>query len=359
MWVIILFKKIALVLVLVLIIPINVYANDISAKSAIVIDSDSGVILYEKNAYTPRSMASTTKIMTALLAIESNRLEETVCISREMLNTEGSSLGLKVGDKISLYDLIVGMMLTSGNDSANAVACFVSGSIDSFADLMNQRGREIGMSSTCFVTPSGLDEGNHHSTAYDMALLTSVAVKNKTFCKIVSMQRADITISDKKVTVYNHNKLLSYDKDIFGVKTGYTEKAGRCLVSAKNYCNNKLICVTLSASDDWNDHLSLYDRCESRYNDYTVSGTIDIALVGASVDYIKASYSKQYKILTDMQLELYHLPFVYSPVKKGDVLGYVYVYSNGILKERLPIEADEDVEYYGRQERGTTSKIYG
>ncbi|MGN1203266.1 MAG: D-alanyl-D-alanine carboxypeptidase family protein, partial [Eubacterium sp.] len=227
--------------------PITAYGTDISAQSAIVMDADTGIILYEKNAYEERSIASTTKIMTALLAIESSRLDETVKITDIMLQTEGSSLGLKAGDTLTLNDLVIGMMLTSGNDSANAIACFLSGDLEEFSALMNKRAGEIGMYNTYFVTPSGLDEGGHHSTAHDMALLTAVAVKNETFCKIVSMQSAKITISSNEVVVYNHNKLLSMDNDIFGVKTGYTEKAGRCLVSAKKYHGNKLICVTLNA----------------------------------------------------------------------------------------------------------------
>lgn len=359
MWVIILLKKFAFFLALLFAFPITVYAADNSAQSAIVMDADTGIILYERNAYEQRSIASTTKILTALLAIESNRLDETVRINDEMLQTEGSSLGLRANDTITLYDLIVGMMLTSGNDSANAAAYFLSGGLEEFAQLMNKRAAELGMKSSHFVTPSGLDEGDHHSTAYDMALLGAAAVQNETFCKISAMKSADIIISDKKVTVYNHNKLLARDEAFFGIKTGFTSKAGRCLVSSKNYNGNKLICVTLNAPDDWNDHVNLMSECEKKYNEYEVADKLEINVVGAQVDTISASYQQKYYILSDLRIEIYHSPFVYAPVKKGERIGYVYVYSKDKLIERLPIEVDEEVKYYAEQERSTTSEIYG
>lgn len=352
-------KRFALFLALIFAFPYTACGADNSARCAVVMDADTNIVLYEKNAYEERAVASTTKIMTALLGIESSRLDETVKITEEMLRTEGSSLGLKAGDTITLYDLIIGMMLTSGNDSANAVAYFLSGSLEEFAALMNSRAGEIGMSNTYFVTPSGLDEGGNHSTAYDMALLASAAVQNNTFCDIVSRKSEKITVGNSEITVYNHNKLLSMDDNIFGIKTGYTEKAGRCLVSAKNYNGNKLICVTLCAPDDWNDHIALFSECEKKYNEYEISDTINISVVGGSADCITASYKKKYCVLSDLRFEIYRSPFVYAPVKKGDKLGYVCVYTNEKLKERLPLTADGDVEYYAEQKRSTASEIYG
>lgn len=359
MWVIILLKRFTFILALLFIFPMTVYGADNSASSAIVMDADTGIILYEKNAYEERSIASTTKIMTAFLAVESERLDETVKVTNEMLQTEGSSLGLRDGDTITLEELVTGMMLTSGNDSANAVAYFLSGGLDDFSALMNKRAKELGMNSSYFVTPSGLDEGNHHSTAYDMAVLTAAALQNEAFCEIVSKQSAAITIGKNKVTVYNHNKLLARDKNFFGVKTGYTSKAGRCLVSAKKYNGNKIICVTLNAPDDWNDHINLISECEKKYNEYSVSDTLTLNAVGGSADTIKASYDKKYYLLSDLRLEIYHRPFVYAPVKKGEQLGYVCVYYKEKLIERLPIEADEDVKYYAEQERSTITEIHG
>lgn len=356
---IILLKILSLLFVFLFLFPINAYSAENTARSAIVIDASSKTVLYEKNAYEARSIASTTKIMTALLAVESNRLNEVVTVEPIALDTEGSSLGLCENDKIILYDLVVGMMLTSGNDSANAVAVFLTGSIENFSKLMNNRAKEIGMDDTYFVTPSGLDEGNHHSTAYDMALLTAAAIENNTFCEIVSKQSAEITINSQKKTVYNHNKLLSTDKNIFGVKTGYTDKAGRCLVSAEKYKGNKVICVTLSCPDDWNDHVNLLNECEKKYKKVTVKNNIKVSVVGGNVDFVSASYSIKIYTLSDIKVKEYYKPFVYASVKKGDKIGEVFIYKNNKLEERLPIEADEDVKYYDEQQFSKTSKVYG
>lgn len=358
MWVIVLLKRFSFFLALLLIIPTVSYGAECSAASAVVMDADTRTVLYEKNAYEERAMASTTKIMTALLAVESGKLDEQVEITQEMLYTEGSCLGLRAGDKLTFYDLVVGMMLTSGNDAANAVAFLISGGLDEFAQLMNKRAQELGMKNTKFVTPSGLDEGEHHSTAYDMALMTAKAVEYPDFCEITAMKSANITINGKQLAVYNHNKLLSYDEDVFGVKTGFTEKAGRCLVSAKNFQGNKIICVTLNAPDDWNDHMNLYDECEKKYEKYTVSGTLSLPVVGGTSDTVKCSYNEEYYRLSKPEIQVYYYPFAYSPIKSGDKIGEVFVYCNDKLVERLPIEADEEVKY-AKQERSTTSEIYG
>lgn len=308
MWVIILLKRFAFIFAFLFLIPYNCYASDISASSAIVMDFQTHTILYEKNAYENRSMASTTKIMTALLAIESNRLDDVVKVNAEMLDTEGSSIGLKADDTITLYDLVVGMLLASGNDSANCVAFYLSGSIEEFAKLMNERAKQIGMENTVFVTPSGLDEGEHHSTAYDMALLACEAIKNETFNNITSMKSAEITISGNKQTIYNHNKLLSMDENIFGVKTGYTTKAGRCLVSAKNYNGNKIICVTLNAPNDWQDHINLYSECESKYIKRNIECKLNISAVGGNKDTISCSYSNEIYTINEVQVKVYYYP---------------------------------------------------
>lgn len=352
-------KKFALILVILFLFPFTAYGAQNSAQSAIVIDADTNKILYEKNAYEERPMASTTKIMTALLAVESNRLDEDVIITAQMIDVIGSCLGLRAGDRLTFYDLVVGMMLTSGNDSANSVAYILSGSVEKFAQLMNKRAQQIGMKNTNFVTPSGLDEGDHHSTAYDMALLTSAAIKIDTFCEIVSKKSADIIINGKSMTVYNHNKLLSADESFFGVKTGFTEKAGRCLVSAKNYKNNRLICVTLSAPDDWNDHKSLYKECEEKYIKTNACADVDVPLVGGTKNSVKCSFNKEYYVLGDIRIEKFYHPFIYAPVKKGDVVGCACIYYNNRLLERLPITADEDVEYYVEQKRSAPSEVYG
>lgn len=347
MWVIILFKRFTFFLALLLLVPQAAYASEVSAESAIVMDMETHTVLYERNAYAPRPMASTTKIMTALLACESGRLEESFSVTGEMLaQAEGSLLGLRAGDQLTLYDLVVGMLLVSGNDAANVTACCLSGSIDAFAEQMNRRAADIGMKDTVFVTPSGLDSGNHHSTAYDMALMTAAALENKTFAEICAMQRADIHINGKQQTVYNHNKLLASLKDCVGVKTGYTEKAGRCLVSALTYKGNTMICVTLSAPDDWADHTALFKTCKKKYQTKHFSRSLQIPVAGGLQDAVMASYDYSTTSLqTDFSVRYYYYPFIYAPVQTGDIIGYAK-----INHKSVPIKAQEDVQKYGTEQ---------
>ena len=364
MWVIVLFKKIfAFVLTLLFTYPNITYCSTYSSSSVCVIDKTTCQTLYENNIYEHRSVASTTKIMTCFIAVQSGKLNDEVTVTDEMLaGVEGSSLYLKANDKISLYDLCVGMMLVSGNDCANAVAYYLFGSISEFANIMNNTAKKLGMKNTMFVTPSGLDDGNPYSCAYDMAILTAVALDNNTFAKIVSMKSADVKINDEVKTVYNHNKLLNYSFDdgkFVGVKTGFTEKAGRCLVSAREYNGNTIICVTLNCPDDWDAHIYFDDICKKKYNRFCIKNQINIDTVGSGKNYVKCSYQKEYYLLDNVKIKEYYYPFVYLPVKKGDKLGTAVVYYNEKIIERLPIEADEDIKNYGKQQFSTTSKIYG
>ena len=235
-------------------------AAEISAASAIVLDAATLEVLYQKNADEERPIASTTKILPSLIACESGKLDETVNVTWDMVNTEGSLLGLRENDQITLRDLVAGMLLPSGNDAANAAAIYLSGSLEDFAAVMNRKAAELGLHRSLFVTPSGLDAGDHHSTARDMAVLTANALKNTDFSKIFKMPSADIRINGETHTIYNHNRLLQELEGCIGGKTGFTEKAGRCLVSAAERNGNTLVCVTLGAPDDWNDHKKLYEE---------------------------------------------------------------------------------------------------
>lgn len=364
MWVIVLLKKIiSLLFALLFAFPNVAFGSTFSASSICVIDMTTRQTLYESNIYDHRSVASTTKIMTCLIACKSNKLSNIVTVTSQMLDgTEGSLIYLKAGDKITLYDLCVGMMLSSGNDAANAVAFYLSGSINAFVKIMNDTAKDFGMNNTHFTTPSGLDKGKPYSCAYDMALLASFALENKIFSKIVSMKSADIKINNEARTIYNHNKLLTYnlkDGKFIGVKTGFTEKAGRCLVSAKKYKNNTIICVTLNCPDDWDAHTYYTEICEKKYNQVTVSNEIKINLVGGSKDYVRCKYNKKRSLVGSVKVFEYYYPFAYAPIKKGDKLGEAIVYYNDKILERLPIEADEDVKENGKQQLSTTSKVYG
>ena len=283
--------------------------------------------------------------MTCLIACERGNLSDTIKITNEMLSgCEGSMIYLEAGDEISLYDLVCGAMIASGNDAANAIAFHISGSLTEFAKLMNKRAAEIGMKSTEFVTPSGLDEKNNHSTAYDMALLASCAVKNEALIKIASMKSADITINGNKQTIYNHNKLLSYNDNCIGLKTGYTQRAGRCLISAYKYFGNIIICVTLDAPDDWNDHKKLVKFSKKCYKDINQGQSVKISVVGGVKEEALCSAEYSLKALSDVQIKRYYYPFAYAPVIKGAVLGREEVYINNILIKIADIKADEDID---------------
>ncbi|WP_102348572.1 D-alanyl-D-alanine carboxypeptidase family protein [Bacillus sp. Marseille-P3661] len=252
----------------------------ISAHGAIVMEQESGRVLYEKNAHTQMRIASITKIMTAILAIESGKMDEIVTVSNRAANTEGSSLYLRPGDKVELKDLVYGLMLRSGNDAAVAIAEHVSGSLDSFVKLMNKKAKAIGMEKTVFANPHGLDDHEHHySTAYDMALLTRYAQENKTYRKISStkLYKATLPSTGVKVTWRNKNKLLNMYKYSTGGKTGYTIRAKRTLVSTAKKGDLSLIAVTLNDRNDWNDHISMFERSFKNYHLYEIveKGTLE------------------------------------------------------------------------------------
>lgn len=326
----------------------NVQAADVSAASAIVIDADTMEVLYEKNADEKRPIASTTKIMSALIACESGKLDDTVNVTWDMVNTHGSLLGLRVDDKISLRDLVVGMILPSGNDAANATAIYLSGSIQDFAADMNKKAAQLGMNSSLFVTPSGLDEGDHHSTARDMAVLTAHALQNEEFAEIFAMSSADVNINGEKLKLYNHNRLLQELDCCVGGKTGYTDKAGRCLVSAASQNGNTLVCVTLSAPDDWNDHKKLYEECFAKYEKMPVTGNLEVPAVGGTKNTIKCAYSGEVSVLNKnlVTVELYAYPFVYCPVSAGDKIGKAVIKYKEKEILSVDITAQENAEYY-------------
>ncbi|MCL2488912.1 MAG: D-alanyl-D-alanine carboxypeptidase [Oscillospiraceae bacterium] len=238
----------------------------IHAVSAILYEVSAGTVLYERDADTPRPMASTTKLMTALLAAESGDLQRLVTVTAEAVRVEGSAVGLKAGDMLTLHDLLVGLLLSSGNDAANVIACTLSGSLPAFADRMNRRARAIGMTNSRFVTPSGLDAEGHAASARDMALLGAEVLKHPVLEKICSSRSMKIEIasasapdSKRPVTLTNHNRLLSLYPDAVGLKTGFTKKSGRCLVSAARRDGVTLVAVTLNDGDDWDDHITLFD----------------------------------------------------------------------------------------------------
>ncbi len=236
-------------------------AVEVSASAAVLMDMDSGRVLYERNAGTRMLIASTTKILTALVAIRDGNLTDPVKVSREAAYTEGSSMYLKEGEELTLETLLYGLLLCSGNDAAVAVAEHVGGSVKGFVERMNETAEELGMEDSSFANPNGLDDEKHYSTAHDMALLACAAMRNETLVRIASTRT--VTVGGRTMT--NHNKLLSYVDGCLGLKTGYTRAAGRTLVSCTERNGQRLIAVTLQDGNDWADHQSLYDYGFSAY----------------------------------------------------------------------------------------------
>lgn len=219
----------------------------INSRAYVVIDRKSSTILVGKNENQKKKMASTTKIMTALVIIEHCSLSDTVEISKKAASTGGSRLGLKTGDKITVYDLLYGLMMRSGNDAAVALAEHVSGSITDFANLMNEKAKTLGLSSTHFVTPHGLDEDEHYTTAYELAILSNYAMNDEIFAKIVGTQNYTITINGYPKSLTNTNELLGVLNGVYGIKTGFTNGANRCLVTCCKRGDMDIICVVLGA----------------------------------------------------------------------------------------------------------------
>ena len=258
-------KKILLLIFLMF--PISIFAIETSARSAILMDMDSNKILYEKNINEQRSVASISKIMTAVVAIESGKLDDKVTIGREINTSYGSGIYIKEGEVLTLRDLLYGLMLRSGNDAAIAIATYVGGNSTNFVKLMNDKAKKIGMNNTVFNNPSGLDqEKGNYSTAHDMAILASYAMKNNEYKKITSTKKYVLKTNKNVYSWINKNKLLSLYKYTTGGKTGFTEIAKRTLVSTASRDNMNLVVVTLNDGNDWQDHQNLF---EYGFNNYT------------------------------------------------------------------------------------------
>ena len=264
-------KKIIVVIMLILVMPINVFGLSLSCRSCVLMDSDSGRVLYEKDKDNPRLIASITKIMTAILAIESGRLEEEVTVGKEVLTMYGSNIYIELGEKMKLLDMVYGLMLRSGNDAAIVIAYFIGGSEENFVKMMNDKAKEIGMTNTVFNNPHGLDEVTQNkSTAYDMALLSSYASHNDTYMKIVGTKKYSVQTDKKSYLWYNRNKLLGSYSYATGGKTGYTPSAGRTLVTNASHNNLNLTAVTLNDGNEYISHETMYNYGFENYKNYVI-----------------------------------------------------------------------------------------
>lgn len=320
---------------------------DTSAAAAILMHADSGQVLYAHNADARMLIASTTKIMTAIVVLESCSLDEAVLVGAESVGVEGSSMYLEAGRTYTVEQLLYGMMLASGNDAATALAIHTAGSIEAFAQMMNDKAQELRLTGSSFKNPHGLDEDGHYSTAEDLACLTAYCMENPDFQKIVSTK--SYTVGE--LTYVNHNKLLSMYTGTLGVKTGYTSSAGRSLVSCAERDGIRLICVTLGDPDDWDDHCNLYDWAFGNYSlNCAVSGqeSFSLPLVSGQADSVTVRPERDLNVfcrkglLPEITVELPR--FAFAPVSRGEQAGSIVVTTPSGVAERCALVFAEDVD---------------
>ncbi len=301
-----------------------------SAASAILYEPRSGRVLFEQQAHIKRPMASTTKLMTALLAAEMLAPDAVITVSPQAVDVIGTRMGLAAGDTVTRDDLLEGLLLASGNDAANALALSMAPTIEAFAELMNARATVLNMQNTQFVTPSGLDASGHGSTAFDMALLAAAVLQNETTAAICRMKSAEITCGGCTTTIHNHNKLLSRYPDAIGMKTGYTSLAGRCLVSAAERDGVTLIAVTLDCRNDWEEHASLLDAGFSLLTAITppIPALPALTVYGGDLSELPLSTTPVSLVIPAFDADAVETavslpPYVWAPVEKGTVVGTV------------------------------------
>ena len=338
----------------------------LNSKAAIILDRETETVLYEKNAYSKRAMASTTKIMTAILTIESGKLNDIVEVSKKAASIGGSVLGLKTGDKISLNDLLYGLMLRSGNDAAVQIAEYLGGSVEGFADMMNQKAKELNLINTHFVTPHGLDNPEHYTTAYELAVLTDYAMNNKTFAKIVNTKQCSISINGNQKSLNNTNELLGVLNGVNGVKTGFTNNAGRCLVTSITRDNWSVICVVLGADTKkfrTKDSISLIEYTYKNFERYNIEDVIckkfedwkseniinvekgkDNFLETKMSDIKYDIYPVKKEKIKDLNIEIDCIDRVEAPIKQDDKIGELIVSIGDDVIERVDILCGKTVD---------------
>lgn len=308
-------------------------ANAISAEHGILMDAATKRVLYEKNADARALIASTTKIMTALVVCEQSNVLDRVRIPKAAVGIEGSSMYLQEGEVMTVQELLYGLMLRSGNDAAVALAIYCGGTVEGFAQLMNDKAHRLGLTGTHFENPHGLDSPNHYSTARDMAVLAAYAMENPIFARTVSAK--SVTAAGR--TLRNHNKLLWTVEGADGVKTGFTKAAGRILVSSATRQGRRLIAVTMNAPNDWNDHTSLLNDGFERFcvkkiiSEGEYLGTIEVAGGDSPDIHLVAAEDYSYALADDecVQIVLQGIGFVYAPVAEGQHAGFAYVCVDG------------------------------
>ena len=342
-----------------LLLPAPVMA--VSADHAYVLDGVTDRVLFEKNAGERGLIASTTKIMTALVVCEQCNVLDRMRIPGEAVGIEGSSMYLKEGEVLTLQELLYGLMLSSGNDAAVALAIYCGGTVEGFAELMNDKARNLGLTGTHFENPNGLDSPGHYSTARDLGKLAAYAMKNPIFRKTVSAK--SVRAGNRYLT--NHNKLLWRLEGADGVKTGYTKAAGRVLVSSAERQGRRLIGVTIDAPDDWNDHCALLNEGFFRFDLRQIVaageevGTLEVLGGEAQRVRVLAAEDFSYALALEEQPQIV-LPgpgFVYAPAVEGADAGYAYVLVEGNAVGKFPVVFGGTVEQKIEEEKSFWQKI--
>lgn len=327
----------------------------VSAKSAVVMEASTGRVLYQKNAFEKMPMASTTKIMTALVAIENGNLSDMVTVSANASGVEGSSIWLSPGETMTLSDLLFGLMLASGNDAAIAIAEHIGGDVETFVGMMNDKAREIGAYNTHFVNPNGLPADNHYTTAYDLALMSAYAMQNKTFREIVKTQYKTLPWEGHEWdrVVKNKNKILWNYEGGNGIKTGFTKEAGRCLAAAAEREGMQLVSVVLCAPDMFNDCMALMDYGFENYdNSLVVKAGEKIGEIA-----VRDGMEKSFPVYTEkdvyfpltqeeatnLKKRVYIEETLTAPVKKGQQVGRIDLWLGEDRIQSVALSAPYDI----------------
>ena len=335
----------------------------ISAEKAIVLDAATGRALYERNADERSLIASTTKIMTALVVCQHCNVLDRVKIPKEAGGIEGSSMYLQEGEVLTVQELLYGLMLRSGNDAAVALAIYCGGTVEGFAELMNDKARELGLKNTHFVNPNGLDAPDHYSTARDLAVLTQNAMADPIFARTVGAKT--VTVGERVMT--NHNKLLWQLDGCEGVKTGYTRAAGRILVSSASRQGRRLICVTIHAPDDWNDHKTLLTQGFDGFSvrelvaEGEVLGYRYVAGGDGTCVPLVAAEGFSYALAPGEEPEIVLSPqyFSYAPVTEGRPEGDAYVLLDGQVVGQIPLIWGSSMKEMKQKERTLLERLFG
>ena len=317
---------------------------NINSRAAIVIDRNSNTILYGKNEKEKRKMASTTKIMTCIIVLENGNLNDIVEVSKKSAGTGGSRLGLKTGDKITVKDLLYGLMLCSGNDAAVALAEHVGGSIEDFSKLMNDKASKLNLENTHFVTPHGLDNDEHYTTAYELALLSNYALKNKDFAQIVGTKSYTVTINNYTKTLSNTNELLGTLNGIYGIKTGFTNGAGRCLVTSCKRGELDIITIVLGADTKkirTTDSINLINYAYKNYKVMNIENIINQKFEEWKNIREKAIIVNK-GILENATIKLGEFKYTKRAIRNADI-DNINIEANCLMYLEAPVEANKKI----------------